>query len=71
MINPMNSNIGLWISSESSPENLQTVYILLANSYLLYMSIKRTWTWNEAHNWGAKLEASQKSGRAMAHPAPL
>jgi len=34
--------------------------IFLAESYLLYMSIKRTWTWNQAKNWGV----SQKSGRS-------
>jgi len=26
MINPMKSNIGLWISSKPSPESLQTVW---------------------------------------------
>jgi len=47
------------------------VTILLAESYLLYMSMKRTWTWNEAKNWGwSKQGASQKSGRAMVHPGP-
>jgi len=37
-------------------------------SHLLYMSNKRTWTWNQAQNWVAKLVASQKSGGVMAHP---
>jgi len=27
--------------------------ILLAESYLLFMKIERTWTWNQAQNWGA------------------
>jgi len=46
MINPIKPNIGLWISSGLSPESLQTFKILLAESYFLYMSMKRTWTWN-------------------------
>jgi len=46
MIKPIKPSIGLWISSEPSPETLQIVKIFAAESYLLYMSIKRTWTWN-------------------------
>jgi len=51
MIKPIKPNIGLWISSEPLPESLQMVKIFLAESYLLYISSKRTWTWNKAKNW--------------------
>jgi len=46
MINPIKSNIGLRISSEPSPEVLKSFKILLAESYLVYMSMKRTCTWH-------------------------
>ena len=39
---------------------------MLAERHLLDMSTKRTWTGNYEKNWGDK----QKSGGAMAHPAP-
>jgi len=68
MIKP---NIALWITSEPSPESLQIVYSLLAGSYLLYISIKRTWTWNQAKIWGVRQGSSQKSRGAWTTQAPL
>jgi len=41
MIKPIKPNIGLWISSEPSHKSFK---ILLAESYLLYVSVKLTWT---------------------------
>ena len=59
MINPIKPNKGLWISPGRCQKVFKSFKILLAESYLLYLSIKRTWTWNSAQNWGA-----------MAHPGP-
>ena len=63
MINPIKPNI--W-ACEHCRNRRQKVFksfkILPVESYLLYMSIKRTWTLNSAQNWGAKQGASQKSG---------
>jgi len=43
---------------------------LLTESYLLYMSIKRTWTWIKHKTGVAKQGASQKSGGAWPTQAP-
>jgi len=52
----------------------QTVFksfkIFLAESFLLYMSIKRTWMWNKAKNLAAKQGASQKPRRSHETPRP-
>jgi len=45
MFNPIKRNIGLWISSEPSPESLQIVanFSGCQLSAVWAMSIKRTW----------------------------
>jgi len=46
MINPIKPNLGLWIPSNRRKKAFKAFKILLAESYVLYMSMKRTWTWN-------------------------
>jgi len=43
VINPIEPNIRSWILSEPPPEVFKSFEIFLPESYLLYMSIKRTW----------------------------
>jgi len=44
--------------------------ILLAESYLLYMSIKRTWHEIKQKTGEAKQGPAKNLGGAMAHPGP-
>jgi len=70
-LNPIKPNIGLWLSWEPSQESLKSLIILLAESYLLYMSIKRIWTWNVAQNWGPSRGPAKNLGGPWPTQAPL
>jgi len=59
MINPINPTYACDYRQNRRQKVFKSFKILLAESYSLYMSIKRTWTWNSAQNWEVKQGGSQ------------
>jgi len=69
MINPIKPNIGLWISSEPSPESLHIVQNFVGWKLSAVYVNQTNLNVKLSTKLGAKQWASPKSGGAMAHPS--